>query len=84
MQRVRTPVPRHLSSHSALSSYGPFAPLALWRLSVSVRPMVARPMGVARLLEFNGFPPCPHSSKGSGNNNNYQCGLVNESKQHAF
>ena len=32
MQRLRTPVPRHLSSHSALSSYGLFAPHALWRL----------------------------------------------------
>ena len=30
----------HLSSHSALSSYGLFAPHALWRLSVSVRPLV--------------------------------------------
>ena len=30
----------HLSSHSALSSYGLFAPLALWRLSVSLRPLV--------------------------------------------
>ena len=27
----------HLSSHSALSSYGIFAALALWRLSVSIR-----------------------------------------------
>ena len=32
--------PRHLSSHSALYSYGLFAPLALWRLCVSVRPLV--------------------------------------------
>ena len=30
----------HLSSHSALSSYGLFAPLALWRLFVSLRPLV--------------------------------------------
>ena len=30
----------HLSSHSALSSYGLFAPLTLWRLSVSLRPLV--------------------------------------------
>ena len=30
----------HLSSHSALSSYGLFAPLTLWRLSVFVRPLV--------------------------------------------
>ena len=33
----------HLSSHSALSSYGLFAPLALWRLSVSLRPQVQAP-----------------------------------------
>ena len=30
----------HLSSHSARSSYGLFAPLTLWRLSVSLRPLV--------------------------------------------
>ena len=33
-------VPGHLSSHSALSSYGLFAPLTLWRLSVSLRSLV--------------------------------------------
>ena len=32
--------PRNLSSHSALSSYGLFASLALWQFSVSVRPLV--------------------------------------------
>ena len=31
---------RPRTSHSALSSYGLFAPLTLWRLSVSVRPLV--------------------------------------------
>ena len=30
LQRLWTLVPKHLSSHSALSSYGLFAPLALW------------------------------------------------------
>ena len=40
MQRLRTLVPVHLSSHSALSSYGLFAPLTLWQLSVSLRPLV--------------------------------------------
>ena len=30
----------NLSSHSALSSYGLFAPLTLWRLSVSLQPLV--------------------------------------------
>ena len=29
-----------ISSHSALSSYGLFAPLTLWRLSISLRPVV--------------------------------------------
>ena len=39
-QRLWTLVPGHLSSLSALSSYRLFAPLTLWRLSVSVRPLV--------------------------------------------
>ena len=30
----------HLLCHSALSSYGLFAPLTFWRLSVSLRPLV--------------------------------------------
>ena len=33
----------HLSSHSALPSYALFTPLTLWRLSVSVRPLVQTP-----------------------------------------
>ena len=40
LQRLQTLVPGHLSSHSALSSYGLFASLTLWRLSVSLRPLV--------------------------------------------
>ena len=40
LQRLWTLVPGHLSSHSSLYSYGLFAPLTLWRLSVSVRPLV--------------------------------------------
>ena len=44
LQRLWTLVPGHLSSHSALSSYGLFAPLTLWRLSVSFRPLV-QPLG---------------------------------------
>ena len=40
IQRLRAPVPGHFSSHSALSSYGLFAPLTLWRLFVSLRPLV--------------------------------------------
>ena len=40
VQLLWTLVPGHLSSHSALSSYGLFASLTLWRLSVSLRPLV--------------------------------------------
>ena len=40
LQRLWTFVPGHLSSHSALYSYGIFAPLTLWRLSVSLRSLV--------------------------------------------
>ena len=50
----------HLSSHSALSSYGLLAPLAFWRLS---GPDSGR---VARLLGHHGFPPCPHPSERVG------------------
>ena len=32
--------PRHLPSHFALSSYRLFVPLTLWRLSISLRPLV--------------------------------------------
>ena len=39
MQRLPKSVPGHLSSHSALSSFRLFAPLALWRLSVFLRPL---------------------------------------------
>ena len=39
-QHLRTPVPGHLSSHFALSSYEIFAPLAFWRISVFFRPTV--------------------------------------------
>ena len=37
MQHLRTSVPEHLSSHSALSSYGLFAPVALWQFFVFLR-----------------------------------------------
>ena len=40
MQRLRTLVQGYLSSHSAPSSYGLFAPIALLRLSVSLQPLV--------------------------------------------
>ena len=40
LQRLRTLVPVHLSSHSALPSYELFTPLDLWRLFDSLRPLV--------------------------------------------
>ena len=40
LQCLWTLVPGHLSCHSARSSYGLFTPLTLWRLSVSLRPLV--------------------------------------------
>ena len=40
MQRLQTLVPGHLPSHSALSGYELFAPLTLWRLSVSLQSLV--------------------------------------------
>ena len=40
LQRLRTLIPGHFSSHSALTNYRFFAPLTLWRLSVSLRPLV--------------------------------------------
>ena len=40
LQRLRTLLPGHLSSHSALSNYGLSGSLALLRLSVFLRPMV--------------------------------------------
>ena len=53
------------TSHSALSSYGLFAPLTLWRLSVSLRPLV-QALGVPRLLGLHGLPLCPYPSEGVG------------------
>ena len=59
----------HLSSHSALSRYGLFAPLALWRLSVSLQSLVQ----ARRNCPVTGAPwyfcRAPIPQKGSGNNN---------------
>ena len=52
LQRLWTLVPGHLSSHSALSSYRLFAPLALWRLSLS--PFTMSGPGLVELLGFWG------------------------------
>ena len=49
LQRLRTLVPGHPSSHSALSSYGLFTQLALCQLSVCLQPLV------------QGFGSCPAS-----------------------
>ena len=55
----------HLSSHSALSSYGLFAPLTLWRLSVSLRPLV-QTLGS---FPASGTPWSSVLGKGQVNNN---------------
>ena len=57
----------HFSSHSALSSYGLLASLALWRLSVSLRPLV-QSLGscpASGAPWSSAMPPIPR--KGSGN-----------------
>ena len=51
----------HLSSHSALSSYGLCA-----AHSLSLYDLWSRPWGVARLLGLHGLAPCPHPSEGVG------------------
>ena len=65
----------HLSSHSALSSYGLFAPLTLWQLSVSLRPLI-------QALESCPASGAPWSSamplslgRGWDNNNNNRPGF---------
>ena len=67
----------HHSSHSALSSYGLFAPLTLWRLSVSLLPLVQTlescPASMAPWC--SAMPP----SLGRGrltNNNKQQSGFI--------
>ena len=63
----------HLSSHSALSSYGLFAPLTLWRLSVSVRPLVQTlgscPASGAQWS--SAMPPSLGRGQVTNNNNKY-------------
>ena len=69
MQCLRTLVPGHLSSHSALSNYGLFALIVLCRLFVSLRPLVQ----AMRSCPASGALWCsamPHPSEGSGNNTN--------------
>ena len=64
MQRLWTLVPGHYSSHSALSSHGLFAPLTLWRLSVSARPLI-QILGSCPASGALRHAPIPR--KGSGN-----------------
>ena len=71
MQRLWTLVPGHLSSHSALSSYGLFAPLSLWRLSVSLRPLV-QTLGscpASGAPWSSAMPPSPGRGRVTNNNN---------------
>ena len=72
MQRLWTPVPGHLSSYSALSSYGLFAPLTLWRLTVSVRPLVQtlRSCPASGAPWSSAMPPCLGRGRVTNNNNN--------------
>ena len=65
LQHPRAPVPGHLSSHSALSSYGLFESLALWQFSVSVRPLV-RALESYPASGASNLPPSTHPSKGVG------------------
>ena len=64
--------PGHLSSHSALSSYGLLAPLTLWRLSVSQGPLVQAlgscPASGASLSSV--MPPSLRKGWVNNNNNN--------------
>ena len=71
MQRLQIFVQGHFSSHDALSSKGHFAPFALWRLSVFLRPL-ARALGS---FPYSGAPwsftiaPIFRKRMGSNNNN---------------
>ena len=65
VRRLRSSDPGRLSSHSALSSYGLFMSVALWRL-FSFYNLWSRTWRVGRLLGLHGFPPHPHPSEGIG------------------
>ena len=54
MQRLRQ---SNFSSHSTLSSYGLFAPLAPWQIVLSFHDLSSRPSGVSRRLELHNLPP---------------------------
>ena len=62
---------RPRTSHSALSSYGLFAPLTLWRLSVSPRPLV-QTVGICPASGapwFSAMPPSLGRGRVTSNNN---------------
>ena len=63
MQNLRPSVPGHFSSHSALSSYRLFVPLALWQLSVFLRPLVQTLGGLYGFWGSIVFRHAPHPSK---------------------
>ena len=54
--------PGHLLSHSALSSYVILAPLALWRLSISLRPQI-QALGSCPAFGAPWSSAMPHPSK---------------------
>ena len=86
-QRLWTLVPGHLSSHSALSSYGVFAPLTLWRLSVSSRPLV-QTLGSCPAFGAPWSPAMPpflgRSRVSNNNNNKTRKGTANVTREHKF
>ena len=72
LKSLWTLVPGHLSSHSALSSYGLFAPLTLWRLSISLRPLV-QTLGSCQASGApwsSAMPPSLGRGRVNNNNNN--------------
>ena len=71
LQRLWTPVPGHLSSHSALSSNELFAPLTLWRLSVSAPPLVQTLGSCPASVAPWSSPMPPSLGRGRVNNKNY-------------
>ena len=68
----------HLSSHSALSGYGLFAPLTLWRFSVSLRPLVQtlRSCPASGAPWSSAMPPSLGRGWVNNNNNNIGCNSV--------
>ena len=61
------------TSHSALSSYGLFAPLTLWRLSVSLRPLVQTlgSLPASGASWSSAMPPSLGRGRVTNNNNNH-------------